>query len=377
MTTSARTQLLAFLTLAAGCSGGAGLDPDAGLPAPDASMRMDAGQQVPDASTPSDAGEQPDSGAPDAGVADAGFPDAGTADAGAPDAGLIDAGPLAPTVDRSNPQLYQFSFTAAQADPDAGQALGNELAALDTRVAPVGKLVVYLHGAGAPGTCGGAAHNAFLAARGFHVVSPCYVADYGVGACGNDIGGCRLEAFEGIDHNAALVVGPPDSIETRVVRMLQRLQTLNPKGDWQWFIVNGKPRWSAIVISGISHGGSSAGLVAVYRPVSRAVMLSGPLDTNQAWLALAPVTPIDRFWGFTHTGDPQHPGHLAAFSTLMVPGVPRSIDDAGTPWNGSHRLFTSAATADPHGSLQLGGASPKLADGGYAYRAAWELMYGQ
>ncbi len=331
---------------------------------------LDGGQPARDGSTPMDAGDA------DAGAPDAGEPDAGEPDAGAPDAGPGDAGPAGPNVDRSNPQLYAFSFTALQADPDAGQALGNQLAALDTRVAPVGKLVVYLHGAGVPGTCGGAAHNAFLAGRGFHVVSPCYVAGYGVGSCGNDIGGCRREAFEGVDHSSVIQVGPPDSIETRVVRMLQRLQAQNPKGDWQWFIDNGKPRWSAIVISGISHGGSSAGLVAIYRPVARAVMLSGPLDSNQAWLSVPPLTPLDRFWGFTHTGDPQHPGHLAAFATMLVPGGPRSIDDAGVPWGGSQRLVTSAVTTDPHGSTQLGGSSPRFPDGGYRYRAAWELMYG-
>ena len=337
----------------------------------DAGPRADAGTK--DAGA--DAGGF-DAGPPDAGEADAGVTDAGVADSGVADAG-IDGG-TGPVVDRSNPQLYTFSFKAAVADSDAGLWQGNEQAALDTRVAAVGKLVVYLHGAEQmPSNCGGAAHNAFLASRGFHVVSPCYPADYGVGVCCNDIGGCRLEAFEGVDHNPAIDIRPADSIEVRVVRMLQHLQTLNPKGDWKYFIDNGKPRWNAIVISGISHGGSSAGLIAKYRSVARAVMLSGPLDTNQAWLSVPSATPADRIWGFTHTGDPQHPGHLAAFNTMGLPGVARSIDDAGTPWGGSHRLYTSATTGDPHGSTQVGGSSPKFPDGGYRYREAWELMYGQ
>jgi len=58
-------------------------------------------------------------------------------------------------------------------------------------VAPVGKLVVYLHGAGAPATCGSPTHQQILAGMGFHTIGPCYVADYGVGNCGSDIGGCR------------------------------------------------------------------------------------------------------------------------------------------------------------------------------------------
>jgi hypothetical protein len=48
------------------------------------------------------------------------------------------------------------------------------------------------------------------------------------------------------------------------------------------------------------------------RDVERVVMLSGPLDTDQAWLTGVPVTSIDRFWGCTHTGDEQHAGHLQA-----------------------------------------------------------------
>ena len=41
-----------------------------------------------------------------------------------------------------------------------------------------------------------------LAGQGFHVFAPCYLSDYGVGSCGDDIGGCRLEAFEGVDWAA-------------------------------------------------------------------------------------------------------------------------------------------------------------------------------
>ena len=242
-----RLVLMAMVMMA--CDPGAVGEPDGGT---DAGERRDAGELI-------DAGAT-DAGRPDAGALDAGEVDAGPADAGTLDAGPADSGVL--VVDRSNPQLYQFQFTAAAADPDAGRALGNEMAALDTRVAPKGLLVVYLHGAGAPGTCGSTAHGDFLAQRGFHVIGPCYVSDYGVGNCGNDVGGCRLEAFDGVDRSNVIAIMPPDSIEVRVVRMLQRLQTLNAKGDWQYFIVDGKPRWDRIIISGISHGASSAGVIA-------------------------------------------------------------------------------------------------------------------
>lgn len=356
---------LTLTLLLAGCSGMVGeTDEDSGVV-----EDVDAGGVEADAGAP-DAGQAVDAGVvEDAGEEDAGFEDAGAADAGEPDAGF-------PNVDRSNPKLYSYSFKAQSIDADAGRWTGNELARLDTRVPSKGILVVYLHGAGTQTTCGSGSHQDLLAARGFHTVGPCYASDYGIGICGADIGGCRLEAFEGIDHNPAIAITPNESIEVRVVKMLQHLATLNPQGDWGFFVVDGKPRWDRIIISGISHGASTAGLIAKVRPVVRSVMLSGPLDTNQAWLTWSSVTPADRIYGFTHTGDPQHPGHLAAFEDLVLPGTPVRIEDAGRPYLDSHRLFTSVDAGDSHGSTQAGGSSPKLRDGGYVFVPVWEQMYG-
>ncbi len=284
--------------------------------------------------------------------------------------------PVGPMVDVSDPKLYEFAFKASDADPEAKQALGTQLAELDTTVTPIGKLVVYLHGAGAPETCGSKSHGVVLAKMGFHVLHPCYVSDYGVDKCGDDIGGCRLEAFEGVDHHPVIDITPPDSIETRVVRGLEYLQAMHPGGDWQYFIVDGKPRWTEIVISGISHGASSSGVIGMVREVDRAVMLSGPLDTDQAWLKGVPLTPIDRFYGFTHTADPQHPGHLKSFGDMMLPGDPVVVDAATPPYDGSHRLVTSAPTGDGHGSTQAGGASPKDGQDAYLFLPVWRTMYG-
>jgi hypothetical protein len=313
-----------------------------------------------------------DAGDGDAGVLDAGGPDAGGVDGGGSDASVVDAG--GPRVDRRMPQLFQFQFRPSAVEPDAGRANATQLVALDTRVAPLGQLVISLHGAGPQTTCGSAAHNTLLASFGYHVISPCYLSDYGVGNCGADIGGCRLEAFDGVDRTPVIDVRRAESIEGRVVRMLEHLATLNPQGDWGWFLVGGAPRWDAIVLSGISHGASSAGLIGLNRRVARVVMLSGPLDTNQAWLMGSSLTPKDRFFGFTHQRDPQHSGHLSAFDVLAVPGAPVNVDTTPRPWT-SHRLFTNADAGDPHGSTQLGSGSPRLPDGGARFAPVWEALY--
>jgi hypothetical protein len=111
------------------------------------------------------------------------------------------------------------------------------------------------------------------------------------------------------------------------------------------------------------------------RLVHGVVMLSGPLDSSQPWLLGSPVTPIDAFYGFTHTDDGQHQGHLASFEDLGLPGTPTVVDDATPPYGGSHRLVTSAATADGHGATQAGGSSP-LDAGEYVYLPVWQTMYG-
>lgn len=289
--------------------------------------------------------------------------------------GTTGSEPVGPRVDVSDPQLYEFEVEVIDADPTATLALRTELAELDTSAPLQGRLVVHLHGAGTPDPCGSKAHGVALARMGFHVIQPCYVSDYGVGNCGDDIGGCRLEAFEGVDHHPFVTITPPDSIETRVVRLLQHLQAIHPGGDWQYFLDGDAPRWSAIVISGISHGASSSGVIGMHRAVDRAVMLSGPLDSGQAWLKGAPITPIDRFYGFTHTADGQHPGHLQSFADMALPGDPFVVDGAAPPYDGSHRLVTSAPTGDGHGSTQAGGASPKDGDA-WTFDPVWRLMYG-
>ncbi len=308
-----------------------------------------------------------------AGGAGTGGVGAGGATGGGGQGGEVDPGP---NVDTSSPQLYETSFGPEEADPAATLTLETQLAYLDTRVAPRGRLVVYLHGAGTPTTCGSTEHGKVLAAMGYHVFSPCYSSGYGVGNCGDDIEGCRLEAFEGVDHHAFIDISVADSIEGRVVAALAFVQASNPEGDWTYYLDGDAPRWDRIIVSGISHGASTSGVIGIHRNVDRVVMLSGPLDSNQAWLSNPPITPLERFWGFTHTDDDQHAGHLVSFETMGILGEPVSVDDISAPFEESHRLITSAPTDDGHGSTQAGGSSPTNPDDSYVFLPVWQTLYG-
>ena len=213
-----------------------------------------------------------------------------------------------------------------------------------------------------------------LAALGFHVFDPCYSSNYGVAGCGDDFEGCRLEAFEGADHHDFIEIARADSIEGHVVAGLAHAQELNPEGDWTYFIEGDQPKWSRIIISGISHGASTAGVIGLHRETRRVVMLSGPLDSGQAWLEAAPLTPIEAYFGFTAVDDDQHEGHLASFETLGLVGAPTSVDGAAPPYGGSHRL-QSGAPGNGHVATQAGGSSPIADGGGYLYQPVWETMY--
>ncbi len=321
-----------------------------------------------------DGGEPPktDAGTPGPSIDSGTTP--GAQDGGSPsDGGSIDM-PF-PMVDGSGMKLYESKFTAKEADPAATQKLGTQQAFLDTRATPKGVLVVYLHGAGVPSTCGSGEHGRLLASFGFHVFMPCYISDYGiVDKCGTDFASCRLEAFDGTDRTNLLAIARADSIEERVIKGLAHLAKVNPQGDWTFFLSNGVPRWDNIIVSGISHGASTSGIVSKVKRLKGAVMLSGPLDEKQAWLSLPSATPLQSVYGFTHTTDPQHKGHVAAFEAMKLLGVATGVDNQQAPYGDSHRLESAAATSNGHGSTEAGGASPKTG-GVYNFEAVWKTMY--
>jgi hypothetical protein len=287
--------------------------------------------------------------------------------------------PAGPQVERGAGGLSAIGFRADQADPAAREALGLQLAFLDRAVEPKGLLVVYLHGAGEREICGEGTrgHERLLAGMGFHVLSPCYRADYDFNACGADGRACRLEAFDGIDRSAAIDIHAADSIERRVVMALRHLQAQDPGGDWQFFLDGEQPRWPAIVLSGRSHGASSTGLIAQHRTVARAVMLAGPLDRGQAWLGAPSITPLERLYAFSHAADPQFEGHLEAWATMGLPGRPTTVDGAAPPYGGAHQLTSAAPTGHAHSAVVVGDSSPRGDDGiTPLYLPVWRYLYG-
>jgi hypothetical protein len=233
-------------------------------------------------------------------------------------------------------------------------------------------------------TCGYTEHGKLLASFGFHVFMPCYDAavSWSNSACGADVGNCRLEMLEGVDHAAGPKIDPPQAVEVRITKALQYLRTMNPAGDWGYFLDGDKPRWSRMIISGQSFGATSSFLIAKHREVVRAVALSGPLDGGARWLKEPSLTPLDRMYSFSHVNDGQHPTHMSSLAAMGVPGSPVDVEMSMPPYSNSHRLVGAmktygGAAIDGHNATEARMQSPKdEATGKYVYEPVWRYMYG-
>jgi hypothetical protein len=287
------------------------------------------------------------------------------------------------------PPLSEHLVRPEAADPAADRWLQDQYAYFDPGVDPAGKLVVYLVGANNK-PAGGRPMMKELAHLGFHVVAPMYADDYPIrdlcekpGSDADDDchGKARLEAFEGQDHSPHIEVSRANSIEERVTRMLQKLAADFSAEQWGAFLEGGRPRWSAIVVAGHSHGASSAGLIGKVRAVDRVVMLSGPFDNRAGapppWVSRPGQTPVERVFGFSHENEEQHAGHLRNWQAMGLTGPPVLVDRTTPPYVHSHQLTTAVGTRNPHGSTAAGTASPRGPDGYYQLEPAWRYLFGR
>ncbi|NUP05411.1 MAG: hypothetical protein HOW73_05050 [Polyangiaceae bacterium] len=284
-----------------------------------------------------------------------------------------------PDVDVSDPQLYEFELDPHELDPSTEDSLETQLAMLDTRTTPVGRLVIFLPGANnVPNDWRD--HGRVLAKFGFHVVLPHYNNRWSSnGTCDGMGNSCatdtRWEALVGEDTSSAIEIPRADSAEGRVVTMLEHLKTEHPGGDWGYYLTaDGELRYEDIVIAGISHGAASTGLYAARRPFSRAVMhASGPAGDSSA----PKETPLSEWYAFVHTEDPAFDAITSSWEGFEIIGDLTNVDGASAPYANSHRLTTSAPSEYPHGSVAGHNSfSPMDDNGNFVFEPAWRYLYG-
>ena len=296
------------------------------------------------------------------------------------------------------PQRFDLSARASEIDPRAqehpeigfvfadekGKPQDVQYAVVDTRVPSQGQLVIWLMG-----------HNQGLferiASYGLHGIQPHYAngwfgkLDAKDRDDGTSLGKIRLEAATGEDHSSLVDIPKFDGMQQRSIQFVKWLANENPAGYWEQFLTEDQNdlRWEKVIVSGISHGSTTASRFAKHQQVARVVMFSGPRDQFESWHGFPSATPANRYFGFTHVLDGGWTGDhycrswqmlgLAQFGPLV------NVDEAAAPFGNSRRLITNSNVDNhpnrAHTTVVPGGSAVKDANGQYIHESVWRYLF--
>jgi hypothetical protein len=204
----------------------------------------------------------------------------------------------------------------------------------------------------------------------------------------NCFGDTREEILTGSDTSAAVAITRANSIENRLIKLLQVLHTQAPSEGWGAYLnAAGEPDWSRIRVAGHSQGGGHAAFIAKRYAVDRAIYFGAPADATASglapWVSVPGMTPGTRQAGFTHLRD-----ELAALTVvsatwqaLGLTGTLTSVDGASPPYGGARQLTTDAAPAPGatalsplHSTPIVDGVTPLAADGKPLFAPVWRTL---
>lgn len=296
-----------------------------------------------------------------------------------------------------SPQRYKHQARASELDPRAKEHPEIDFvfekdekpqdvqnASVDTSVAPAGKLVIWLMG-----------HSEGLFERlnsyGLHAIQPHYANRWFSLVCTEKPvgetcrGNVRLEAATGEDHSEDVDIPKPDGMMERAFVFVKWLAKENPQGCWDYFLAEDGSglRWDRVILSGSSHGSTTAARFAKHQRVDRVVMLCGPRDQYQNWQALPSATPPERYFGFSHVLDGGWTADHYCRSWELIGlhnfGPIVTVEEAEPPYHNTRRLVSAADVGGDankaHSAVTPGKASPKDAEGNFLYEPVWRYLY--
>lgn len=298
----------------------------------------------------------------------------------------------------AEPQRYQLTARASELDPRVnahpdidflidlpnGKPADIQQAAVDTRVPSKGRLVIWLM-----------AHNQGLFDRwnsyGLHAIRVHYANKWFSLKCRekpvgeNCRGNIRLEAATGEDFSKDVDIPKPDGMMERAFQFVKWLAKENPEGQWDQFLTPDQSglQWDKVIVSGSSHGSTTAARFAKHVKVARVVALCGPRDQYQTWQALPSATPANRYFGFSHVLDSgwtaDHYCRSWELLGLHNYGPIVNVDRTKPPFENTRRLITDFDVGGDarvaHSSVQPGSRAGKDANGKFIHEAVWRYLY--
>lgn len=231
----------------------------------------------------------------------------------------------------------------------------------------------------------------YLANQGFHCMQIHYAREWfkalSTQAQGDPefLGNIRLEAATGHDFSPAVAIPVADSIMERARQFLIWLARQQPDEHWQQFLdPQQQVRWDRVVLSGISHGATTAARFAKHQAVARVVLFAGPRDQEETWQRLPSATPIERIFAFSHVLDggwtQHHYDRSWQLMGLTQFGAPVVVEDSSPPYAGSHCLLSHADVQNQaeraHAAIIPGSKAIKKPDGSDLHVPVWDYLFG-
>ncbi|MFK7787011.1 MAG: T9SS type A sorting domain-containing protein [Crocinitomicaceae bacterium] len=234
--------------------------------------------------------------------------------------------------------------------------------------------------------------------NGFHCISLAYRNGVsGQSACGNiPDSDCHLnyrkEIIEGIDYSSEVNVNNANSIDNRLIKLLQYLDANYPSQNWSQYLSGNSVNWDKLIVSGHSQGGGHAAVIGITKPVQRVLMFGSPNDYSDTLLTLANWTQLphlvadSNYYSFNALYDEviefwKQYAHSDALN-LDNYGDTVNVDIVPSPFNASRQLYTKEIVTSPnpfeltHDVMIRDAETPLDGQGNPVFECAWKYMLG-
>lgn len=251
-----------------------------------------------------------------------------------------------------------------------------------------GELLVFIPGTNGK-TLGTKLFCRLAVSLGYHVISLMYPDDKSATAVKSSsdkdaFTKFRKEIIYGGDLSPAISVDRANSIENRLIKLLQYLDKGKADQKWGQFLKqDGGLNYEKIAFSGQSQGGGHAALIAMDHKVARVLMFSSPKDYDNepaSWYGKG-ATPSSRFFAFVHEQDKQgctYPQQLEILKKLNMTGV-ADVDKTKSPFS-KVQIFTTNYPGTPvtslvaHTCIVGDGGTPKDDNRRPIFEPVWRYM---